>query len=262
MKTRTSLTILVLFAASGLPCQADYKMGPRKLIQAYYTHLYESYKPEFKFSEGRDRELIAAGAVAYIFLAGHRDEFQGNELASPIIRKSIQGVKAAQSPDGSFGENEAGPDRVNPTAIAVLALTAASNPDYSPLIQKAESWLRNLNDDRLDVSGRFLKLLALNKGTISAQSALPVLALLLEMKSDNTPEVQALTLLGSALIREFSEGGGVIEKNKLEQIPQWDALTDQATKSLSGFIANKQVSGACIAVRTLHSCMYAQKRKK
>jgi hypothetical protein len=259
MKAKTSLTIL-LFTAAVLPCQAGYRMGPKQLIQDYYKHLYETYKPDFKFSE--DRGIVAAGAVACIFLAGHRDEFQGSELASPMIRKSIQRVRAAQLADGSFGKSKSDLDRVIPTAVAMLALTATCNHDYSPLIKKAESWLKNLNDDRLDVSGRFLKLLALNKGNISARSAPSLLALLSDMKSDNTPDVQALTLFGSALIREFSETGGTLGKDKIGHLPQWGALTDQATKSLSGFTANNNVAGACIAVRILHSCMYAQKRKK
>ncbi|MDP6112081.1 MAG: hypothetical protein QGG53_09460 [Planctomycetota bacterium] len=260
MKTKAHLQIVFLSLALTLPCHAGYGIRPKKLIQGYYKHLYENYKPEFRFSV--KREALTAGAVAYIFLAGHRGEFQGNELSSPMIRKSIQRLKAAQLPDGSFGKSEADVDRVSPTVVSILALNATTNPDYSKMLTKAEAWLKNVSDDRLDSTNRFLKLLALNKGVFTSQSAPSVLTLLSDMKTGDSPETQALVLLGSALIRELSETGTGIDKNKIGHLPQWAALTRQAAGKLSEFKSDKNVPGACIVVRILHHCMYAQKRNK
>ena len=157
-----SLSLLVVGLASPVLADSKSPHRPKKAIQSFYKLLFERYQPDFLFST---REPIASGAmVAFIFLAGHRSEFQGRELSLPLVRKNIQRVIAAQDEDGSFSLPAAtDSQRFIATALSVLALRATGNTDYQKNIAKAESWIRVHTVNPGDPSNAFLRHLVLAK---------------------------------------------------------------------------------------------------
>ena len=241
--------------------EADYQPGPKQLIQGYYKHLYESYKPDFVFSESDP--VAASAAVAYIFLAGHRDEFRGRELSSPIIRRNIAKVREAQGANGSFGNSESHPvEQLGCTAASILALEATANPAYADSIRKARAWVTALPEDQLNSSAQLLRTLALHgEGKQDAARATRLARLSKQMEASKSPEESCLALLSAAIVRSSADLGSEVSQDDLKRVPDWQSIGDAARGMLAQFQKDKNVPGACIAVRVLHHYLAAQKRK-
>jgi hypothetical protein len=256
--------ILVLTLWFGTPsafAEPDRKIDPKSLIQHFHVWLYEQFKPDFLFSE--QDPVSTSAAAAHVLLDSHRDEFRGQELSSPMIRRSIDRVRKAQLPDGSFGkENAPREERLAATVAAVLALRATANPDYEKAISGATNWLELQEDRQLDPARQFLKFLALSgEDKIDATEADRLLRLASAMRVDADSEVASLGFLCSALLRSACELGRIPEE-KARDLPNWQFLAEQAGALLLSFLEAKNVRGACIAARALHYCLVANERKK
>jgi len=261
MRKFVPTAILALSLAAGPTLAEAHRPNPKRLIQGFYAHLYENYKPGFVFSE--EDPVSTCAAVAYVFLDGHRDEYQGKELSSPIIRRSIERVRAAQTEDGSFGQNGASTEeRLAATAAAVLALRAARNADYADAITKATKWLQAQPDAELPSSIQFAKLLAVKgEQKIQAEDANRLLKLAADMMGDTDLETVALGYLCSARLRQAAELVQISE-GTVKELPDWNATTAKAAETLQAFMKAGNVRGACISARTLHYCHVAETRQK
>ncbi len=221
--------------------------SPKKLIQGYYKHLYETYKPAFEFPD--ENRVAVSGAVAFIYLAGHRAEFRGRELSSPIIRRSIERVLQAQADDGSFRESKEGvTGTLESTVAAVLALQASGNSDYQEKIANALKWLQNVRIPKDNARGQSLRFLAStwNRKLDSANTK-QLAAWAATLLEDQTQETKVLGLLCAAMARNAAT-------SESKRIPNWEAIRARAGKRLEDFQSSENILGACIAVRALHYC--------
>jgi hypothetical protein len=236
------------------------KPDPKKLVQGLYLHLHEAYAPGFEFST--DRPTVTSAAVAYIFLAGHRDEFQGRELSSPILRKSLRRVRGAQRPDGSFASSEAEAGHVfEATVSAILALRAAKNPDDQDAIRRALQWLEKVDVPDEDALAQFLKYLAIHGDEEVRGDPAPQLAAWSKSLSGSAePETASLGLWAGALARRASESLGT-QGAPLDRAAGWDDMARRAAERLRQSRESRNVLGACIAARTLHQVILARERK-
>ena len=68
-----------------------------------------------------------------------------SEAAHPFIQKGLQRLVAMQQPNGGIYDVEKQPALPNyNTAISVMALSSTGNPEYAPVIKKAQNFLKNL----------------------------------------------------------------------------------------------------------------------
>jgi len=261
MRTLVPTALLALSLGASPAVAEARKPNPKRLIQGFYALLYENYKPGFVFSQ--ENPVSTHAVAAYVFLDGHRDEYRGKELSSPIIRRSIERVRAAQAEDGSFGKDGTSKEeRLAATAAAVLALRAARNADYEAAIAGAAKWLQAQPDAELPSSMQFVKLIAVKgEQKIQAEDADRLLKLAGEMRGDADLETVALGYLCSALLRQAAELEQIPE-DKVGELPDWDATTAKAAETLQAFMKVGNVRGACISARTLHYCYAAEMRQK
>lgn len=133
---------MLVYSAKDKENLEPYEQEALESINTGLEWLRQQQNPNGSFSEG---PLGMTSLAVTAFLKHPYDKYESTDQ---FIEKTLDYIASLQNEDGSIYDKDSQPALPNyNTSISIMALTAANNPKYDEVIQKAQNYIMEIQRD-------------------------------------------------------------------------------------------------------------------